>query len=99
MPVRSNRCFYTSGLVFGEAIELLQVRLEPEEEPGHFPSKRAVARSHPRRLVDLFGEIHNPRLKPEGLVGTFGDLAEVMLHGFLLNWRSPRHGAGPLLST
>jgi len=62
-------------------------------ESGDFPSKRAVARSHPRRLVDLFGVVHNPRLKPEGLVETVGDLAEVMLHGLLLDWRSLHHRA------
>jgi hypothetical protein len=39
MPVRSIRSFYTSGLVFGEAID--QVRLEPEEESGHFRSVRS----------------------------------------------------------
>src|SRR5229473_4329963 len=76
-----------SGVVLGQAIELLQVRLEPEEEPGHFPPKRAVPRAHPCRLVDLFGEVHDPRLKPEGLVETVGDLAEVMVHGRLLPWR------------
>src|SRR6266849_10740105 len=76
-----------SGVVLGQAIELLQVRLEPEEEPGHFPPKRAGPRAHPRRLVDLFGEVHDPRLKPEGLVETVGDLAEVMVHGRLLAWR------------
>ena len=62
-------------------------RLEPEEESGHFPPKCAVPRTHPRRLVDLFGEVHDPRLKPEGLVETVGDLAEVMVHGRLLPWR------------
>jgi len=61
--------------------------MEPEEEPGHFPPKCAVPRDHPRRLVDLFGEVHDPRLKPEGLVETVGDLAEVMVHGRLLAWR------------
>src|SRR5215510_12238304 len=80
-----------SGFVSGQAMELVQVRLEPEEESGHFPSKRAIARPHPRRLVDLFGEIHNPRLKPQGLVETLGDLAEVGLHGLLLGRRSFRH--------
>jgi hypothetical protein len=39
------------------------MRLEPEEEPGHLPPKRPVSRAHPRRLVDLFGEVHYPRLK------------------------------------
>ena len=82
-----------SGVVLGEAIELLQVRLEPKQEPGHFPSKRAVARAHPRRLVDLFGKVHNSRLKPEGLVETVGDLAEVMVHGRLPKWRFLRHEA------
>ena len=48
--------------------DLRHVRLEPEEEPGHFPPKRSVPRAHPCRLVDLFGEVHDPRLKPEGLV-------------------------------
>src|SRR6266851_9185290 len=77
-----------SGVILGQVIELLQVRLEPEEEPGHFPPKRAGPRGHPRRLVDLFGEVHDPRLKPEGLVETVGDLAEVMMvHDRLLAWR------------
>jgi hypothetical protein len=60
---------------------------EPEEEPGHLPPKRPVSRAPPRRLVDLFGEVHDPRLKPEGLVETVGDLAEVRVHGRLLAWR------------
>src|SRR6266404_272175 len=80
-----------SGVVLGQAIELLQVRLEPEEEPGHFPPKCSVPRAHPCRLVDLFGEVHDPRLKPEGLVETVGDLAEMMVHDRLLAWRGPRH--------
>jgi hypothetical protein len=54
--------------------------LEPEEEPGHFPPKR-VSRSHPRRFIDLFREVHYPRLKPENLVETLGDLAEATVHG------------------
>jgi len=60
------------------------VRLDPKEEPGNFPAKRAVGWAHPRRLVNLFGEVHNPRLKPKGLVETVGGLAEVMVHGRLL---------------
>jgi hypothetical protein len=66
---------------------LLQMRPEPEEEPGHLPPKRPVPRAHPRSLVDLFGEVHDPRLKPEGLVETVGDLAEVIVHGRLPAWR------------
>ena len=76
-----------SGIVLGQAIELLQVGVEPEEEPGHLPPKRPVPRAHPRRLIDLFGEVHDPRLKPEGLVETVDDLAEMMVHGRLLAWR------------
>jgi hypothetical protein len=68
-----------SGIVLGQAIELLQMRLEPEEEPRHLPPKRPVPGAHPCRLVDLFGEVHDPRLKPEGLVETVGDLAEVIV--------------------
>ncbi len=52
----------------------------PKKSPVTFP----VPRADPRRLVDLFGEVHDPRLKPEGLVETVGDLAEVMVHGRLL---------------
>ena len=63
------------------------MRLKPEEEPGYLPPERPIPMAHPRRLVDLFGEVHDPRLKPEGLVETVGDLAEVMVHGRLLAWR------------
>lgn len=63
------------------------MRLEPEEEPGHLPPKRPTPVAHPRRLVDLFGEVHDPRLKPEGLVETGGDLAEVRIPGRLQLFR------------
>jgi hypothetical protein len=53
-----------SGVVLGQAIELLQVRLEPEGEPGDFPPKRAGPRAHPRRLVDLFGEVRGRPARP-----------------------------------
>src|SRR6266481_59361 len=74
-----------------DRVSLFPVRLEPEEEPGHFPPKCSVPRAHPCRLVDVFGEVHDPRLKPEGLVETVGDLAEMMVHDRLLAWRGPRH--------
>src|SRR5260370_19523544 len=88
-----------SGVGLGQAIDLLQVRQGPEEEPGHFPPKRAVPRAHPCRLVDLFGEDHEPRLKTEGLVETVGDLAEVMINDRLLAWRvhlKSQHAAAAL---
>ncbi len=74
-----------SGRVFGEAIELLQIRLDAKKEPGHFPSKGTVARVHPRCRGDLFGEVHDPGLKPEGLVEAVSNLAEVLIHDLLLH--------------
>jgi len=65
----------------------------PKKEPGHFPSKGTVVRVHPGCLGDLFGELHYPRLNPEDLVETVSNLAEVMVHGLLLNeqqqWAEP----------
>jgi len=39
-------------------------------------TKARLPRAHPRRLVNLFGEVHDPRLKPKGFVETVGDLTE-----------------------
>jgi hypothetical protein len=56
----------------------------PKKSPVTFPRSVRSPEAHPRRLADLFGEVHDPRLRPEGLVETVGDLAEVMGHGRLL---------------
>src|SRR5260370_17449888 len=47
------------------------------KKSGHSSSKGTVARVHPR-LGNLFGKVHAPGLKPEGLVDTVSTLVEMV---------------------
>jgi hypothetical protein len=69
------------------------------KKSGHFSSKGTVARVHPR-LGNLFGKVHDPGLKPEGLVETVSNLVEMVSMAFSLtrlHWSAPYVTGGDAL--